>query len=423
MILALCIAVIAVTTFLALVHNKRWVPQIAITGIVLLACLVPSFGPADTFQIVAVGGSGLIAVAAIVRRAEGGGSDRKPLNFALIAYLLYSTFAAAVSGSTSAAVFRVALGGLLVLVVLLATRASRASSNYFPALIATVVTVEVLLGVSEAVFGESAVWPRPDGSDRLQSRVNHLAPFLPGRVLGTLAGPIPYGTIAGVGVIASVWMLAAHRRRRYWLFLAVSSAGLLLSGTRSAAIAVAVVVLIWMVSRSSVSRPVVVALAILGGAIVLLTSDIGAIFGLTNFEDTNSFNHRSQILNSVIEILTKQTPMQVLFGNGQSASSLLTNGVVSTTTGVMVFDNQWVRELAATGLLGVALLFASVVAAMRRGNALSRMIVVFLAMMFFSFDALTWRVVAIIFVVAAAAPLGEISLTGQKSTKQSVAAA
>lgn len=388
-----------------LLHSRRHIPHIALFVSVLLAVLIPNFGPSDEYQILLIGGSAAIGLLAIIRTRPDAPEGFVKVNGWIIAYLAYSAGVAIFYLPTVAGAFRAVSTLGLIAVVLLARRATATPSNYFTHIITAVVLLEVVFGLAEAFFSQPAVWPRPDGSDRLASRVNHLAPWLDGRVLGSLAGPIPYGTIAGFGLIVAAWMIIEYKRKGYLLLFGASAVGLLLSGTRSAIIAVIVVVAIWLISRSSASRPVTIVFGALGAGLFVLLSDVSQLFGLQGVEDTNSFEHRNEIIGSISQILTLQSPFAVVFGNGDNARDLLTDGIITTTTGVTVYDNQLVRELAASGVLGVVLLAAGIIAALRRGNGLSRMIVVFSVMMFFSFDALTWRAVIVVFLIACAGPL------------------
>lgn len=405
MVLFAALTLIVLSSFLLLVHNPRRVPQIAVVTCLLLAALIPSFGPSVEYQITLALGSVAVALIAVLRTIPEPGNQLARTNVWIILYLFYAAAIALVYLSPTAAALRATTTIGLVLIVVLARRASSSGTDYFPAAVTLVVVTEVVLGTSEAFFGADAVWPRPDGSDRLENRVNHLAPWLPGRVLGSLAGPIPYGTIAGIGLLVALWMVFERRQTRYVYLLGFSAFGLLLSGTRSAILAVVVVGAIWIVGRSSASRPVVIVLGIAAGAVFVMLSDLSTLFGLQGIENTNSFEHRNEILGSVSQILTRQGPLPVIFGNGDNARDLLTSGVITSTTGVTVYDNQFVRELAASGIVGVLLLSLGVMTALRRGNGLSRMIVVFIVMMFFSFDALTWRSVIVIFLIACAGPL------------------
>ncbi|MGY3128163.1 hypothetical protein ACVWW9_001662 [Agrococcus sp. UYP33] len=405
MILFTAVALVVIAAFVLLVHHPRFVPHIALSAIVILAAMIPRFGPSDEHLVVLTAGSAAIGVIAVLRRAPGEAGQYVALNRLLVAYLVYSSAIAIVFLTPSAAALRAVTTVALILVVVLARRTSVASTDYFPVLLACLVLAEVAFGVSEAFLGADAVWPRPDGSDRLEGRVNHIAPWLAGRVLGTFAGPIPYGTVAGVAFLAALWMVIERGRRRFIWVLAIAAFGLLLSGTRSAILAVVLIVVMWLLVRSSASRPLIVCVGLLGGAALLLLSDVGALFGLQGFTDSTSYEHRTQILGSITDVLTKQDPLAVIFGNGDNARDLLVNGTITTTTGVTVFDNQLVRELAASGVIGTTLLIAGMVMALRRGNGLSRMVVVFVGLMFLSFDALTWQSVSVLFLIACASPL------------------
>lgn len=401
--LGAAIATLAIVSFVTLTIARRLVPVIALIGVFLLLNFIPPFGLQPSLQVFAVLACAFILGIAMLR-TKAPPLAQAPRNVWLVAFLTYTAIVTAVTSTLQSGIFALAWGATLLLVIAVARRAS-GGAIFVPAVLAVVVAFQTLLGALEAFGGMAAVWPRPDGSDRIANRVNHLAPMLVGRVLGSLSAPIPYGALAGIVFLVALFMLVHRRRRRYVLVMMLSAAAMLMSGTRSAVVAVVVVSIVWLVARSSQSRVLVILAVVLGSAVLFATTNIVDDLGFDGFEDSTSFLHRSSVIGSIGALVTEQDLLNVLFGNGEAARSLLQNGIVESAGGVTVFDNQYVRSLATIGVVGTAMLIGAVVRGFRITDTPGRLVLAFTLIMFMSFDALTWRVVIFMFVMAASSKL------------------
>ncbi|PPF82218.1 hypothetical protein C5B96_09700 [Subtercola sp. Z020] len=411
------IVIIAVgfIAFIAVLLTKRSTALVvAVTAGAISAVLVPSFGPAPDLKAAALVVTIVPLTLAILR--NGSALLRQRLQLPLILYFIYSSIMATVNASGPATVLALATGLSLLLLVLCNNLITDQKIAMLARLMVVVVVFQFFLGFNEAVLGNPALWPRPDGSDRILSRVNHFAEFLPGRVLGSTAGPIPYGTLAAIGLMASLWIAVEQRKRVYWFAVVAAAGALLFSGTRSALLAVILAIIAWILVRSRVSRPLIVLFGVLGAFIFAASVNVVALFGFSDFADSTSYVHRSGVIGSVGSLLTQQPMFNVLFGNGALANTLLTNGVIGSADSVPVYDNQFVREIAVSGILGFGLLVIAIVVGLKRGDMLSRLCLGILVLMFFSFDALTWRAVAIVFAMVCSGPVG-----GTRLTKSSLA--
>lgn len=402
--LGAAIATFAISAFITFTVAQRLVPVAALTGVFLLLNFVPPFGLQPSIQVLVVLACSLLLGTALLR-AKAPAATKAPKNLWLVAFLVYTAIVTALTSTFQYGIFALAWGVTLLLVVAVARR-SVGGVVFVPAVLAVVIALQTLLGALEAFGGMAAVWPRPDGSDRITSRVNHLAPMLIGRVLGSLSAPIPYGALAGIIFLVALYMIVERRRRRYILVIIFAAAALLMSGTRSAVVAVLVVSIIWLVSRSSRSRVLVILAVILGSAVLLATTNIVDDLGFDGFEDSTSFLHRSSVIGSIGALLTEQDFWKVLFGNGETARALLQNGIVESAGGVTVFDNQYVRSIATVGVVGTVLLIGSVIKGLKITDTPGRLVLAFSLIMFMSFDALTWRVIIFMFVLAASSRIG-----------------
>ncbi len=412
MVALVVIALTLLGGLVVLVAPRRNVAWVGFAAILLNLVLIPTFGPSGAVRLGAVLSCLLVTLIMLSRwpsRTPQPGS----INIPLCMYLLWTTAVTAVTSEADWGLLRVAT---CVLLLLLMICLSRLAPPYFGIVaIAAVIGIQLLLGMLEAFTSLDALWPRPDGSDRIESRVNQLAPWLPGRVLGSTAGPIPYGTLAGLGILIAAWAIASKNRKSFWFLLVASVGMLLLSGTRSAAVAVIIVVAAWLLLRSTSSRLLSVGVIILTCIIALgYSGNAFSVLGLGNVDSTTSFLHRISVLSSVGALLEQQQLAEILFGNGERARDLILSGVVASSGGVTVFDNQLVRELASSGLVGLLLLLAALVRGFRLGDGASRLLLAFIAIMFFSFDALTWNVILFFFVAAGSIRMGD-GVLGQES--------
>jgi len=288
--------------------------------------------------------------------------------------------------------------------VLIATLVVRERENFtrlLPSMVASLIVVQLVLSLSELLLRLPAIWPRPDGVDILSHRPNYLIPGLPGRTLGSIAGPIPLGCLAAVGVVVALWMILERNDKRYWLALGASGALLASSGTRSAAAAAILVVIVWLLVRKSPYALAVRLVTVLAGTALLLRVNPLEALGIVDSSSV-SVVHRLGVFQSVSYLLTEQPLQQLLFGNGPLSGLLLSYGPLATGTGVTVFDNQYVRALAFSGIIGAVLLIVAMAAALLAARGPARLVIGVIAIMSLSFDSLTWNAIAVLLILMTA---------------------
>ncbi|ROQ39932.1 hypothetical protein EDF46_1567 [Frondihabitans sp. PhB188] len=265
--------------------------------------------------------------------------------------------------------------------------------------------IEAVLGAIEFfVTGEPIPWGRrvaEDGS--FFDDTNKLLGGSSLRVQGTTEHPIPYAVVLLVGALALGVRWAAHASLLRVAAVALIGLGLVLSGTRSAIVALALggaYLVLSSEASTRVLRVTVVALGGLVGAAVFLPVIADAVSTLLS---SGSYENRAGALESVPRLLG-QDFAHVLLGNGAgSEPGLYANGLLPQT-GFQNVDNQLVTSLATTGVLGAGLLIAAFLTGFASAARPGRVLILALATMLFSFDYLAWSSMAALMAVAICLP-------------------
>lgn len=399
--IVIAVVAVAAAVLIPLLLKRHSAGIAAIYAFVLLALLVPNFGPDGTIRATAASGGLLTATIGLLR--TGPVASRSSAKWVTIFVIGSALLSFRGAGAEAILLQAVTAAAFVVFAVLVRRVVVREGMRFVGPLLSTVVLAELILSASEILLGLHALWPRPDGSDVLRNRPNHLFPALPGRALGSVAGPIPLGFLGVVALIVALWAIRALHRPSYWLVVSASLLLIAFSGTRSAAAAAVVVLVLWMLADRGPMRYPVRTLAVLIGLPALIWLNPIALLGFENVGDSISFTHRLRVIDSVQYLLFGRGPGAAVFGAGSQATELLRPGQpLWTGTGVEVFDNQVVRTLAVGGLLGAALLLMVLVQAIRASDTVGRLALLAVLIMSFSFDSLTWNVVMAIFVLFAA---------------------
>jgi hypothetical protein len=394
-------AVIVAVSLVALYRMPRTAATwVGVTSALTMAVLVPSFSTSAPVAVVAVLGTIAILALALLRDRDAIRGTKYPL--VLLLFLAWSACMGSVGSPVKLVLLNLATGVLLSLLAVVVIVAVSRGHNFLLPLFALVIMLEVALGVLEEFFGLKALWPRANGTDVISDRVNSVIPLLAGRAMGTASHPILYGILLAFSVVICLWF--AVKRRSPWLFVAAGAGlvGMLFAGSRTALICVVLAVLLWLLAtvrhRLTLFVPLIVitVLGAVGTFAFTFSSDDKALLA------SDSFAHRLGILDTAGNLLLRN-PVEVIFGSGfQSTGALIKTGVVHGVNGINVFDEEYIRTLACLGLVGLVLLISSTVLGLIRGNLHSRLLVVVLVVGFATFDALSWRLTATLFVVVIA---------------------
>ncbi|TIH35583.1 O-antigen ligase family protein [Subtercola vilae] len=210
-----------------------------------------------------------------------------------------------------------------------------------------------------------------------------------------LAGhPIIFALILIIAVVM-LWRNEVHASTivRLTLFVALA-VGLILSGTRSAILAMVVGVLFLAVvnARSTGARLRNIAFIIVAGAIGLTNSTLaGYVAGIiSGLGDSGSYSHRAGAFESVTPLVTGEPTANLLFGLGAgSEPSLFARGLLQQD-GFNIIDNQFVTSIVVVGFFGLALILAMMLRSAIWGNPFVRALMLMLMVMMNSFDMLRW---------------------------------
>lgn len=397
------IAVTALGLLLTTVCKIRIVPNCTIFTVLILAVVVPSHSPPRDVLVAALGGAIFILCLATMRMFRRMGSSVP--NMWLVVFLLYSGFISATEAEGPYAWFVVLATSLYVVLAIFAAMPRSNGTQVLYVAVPIIVILQVGLASAEEFGGVKAPWPLTNGSDNIAHRINPVAPWLVGRAMGSTSHPIPLGILMGACLVLAIWMARRRRHWYLWLIVALSGIGLIYAGTRSAFLATFVALAYWAITTASAKRaPFFLLTGILGVAAFLIT-DADALLGLGKFYSSESYLHRADVLAFIPE-LGERSITEVFFGSGyDSIASILLSSNFSGGTGILVFDQEYIRTFVSTGLIGLLLLLMSIIEGFRRGNIPSRMVLIFLCFIFASFDALSWHLPTTLFVLAASSGL------------------
>lgn len=414
-ITALLVVTVTVSTaILSLLAPRDKAVSRAIASAVILFAAIPTFGPPSLIAAIPVVESIALIGTALLRQ-------RRPFRFTWGLFAI-AGFVVAIGVAQIRSDSLPSNGLILAQVVCFILVAAACSSDSAKAGRQVFVTLMVLLPIEFVIASLEqariipAVWSRDQSAQyhNILLRINELAPFLAGRSMGTFAHPILLGFFAAIATTLCLIVAMRTRRVRYLAPAALGVLTLALSGTRSAAAATAIALVLYMMLTPGRMR----SLRILVGATAIVlaynTELLGNIFS-AEVVTSASYLHRTLIISSVPNLLERDE-FSVLFGSGAgSIEKLFSDGVMSGLPGFHFFDNQYVRLLALSGVLSLVLFACVAIRGLVRGNRASRVVLCVVLVMMTSFDSLTWGISYLFTIIAVS---GAIPVPGadQKNT-------
>lgn len=367
----------------------------AIVGFIVVTAyvLVPTFYLGDLTVLrtaVMVTTLGATVILALRRRMQPGRSRGAWLFVAYFAVILFSTLLnpsmANINLWANAATPAVAL----TFVGLVATRAEQriiSRSIVILAVLQSLYAVAEVLRITPRLWGNTVVYPH-----QLVAGLN--------RAEGTLGHPLMLALLLLFALALTLSRFATSRRALRLVTQAVLVAGLFATGSRSALI-VGVAMLLFSLGRRPFQRIVLGTLSGVLAVVALAASDFFEGSLVTSFISGASVTHRTGALDAVPGLLSTQSPLHVILGNGfYSAGSLFDAGLLQQGN-FRAVDNQLVVSLVEGGLISLALITVVSITALRRGTGM-RMPLLALAFFFFTFDTLEWATAAGLFGLAVA---------------------
>ena len=390
--LSLTLVVCLCTLWATLRAEPRAAAGRAVSGTLVLATLVPVTSILDDLAVFATLSTIVIAcVIALVRHPP---SARRiaPWGSILFALFLAWLITRIVGEFTPRATLLQV--GMLVSVAALAMVVPRLTTDDLP-VIANVFLVLVLVHSAYAFLEQTgtvgAFWElREKSLETIDDRQNVLAGWLTGRSQSTFGHPIPFAVFACVARVVLLHAALQTRRWRYSGGILVCVAALILSGTRSAIVALLAALAAYMLANVRWRR--LLPLLALSGvlAIAALVVDLPRLLALDErFESSVSFIHRNLVLNSWNALWARDDATR-WFGSGAGATQeLFRSGVVRGASSLVFFDNTYISLFALSGLVAV-ILFCAVLGWSLRGGALAIAVAAFIAVMGGSFDEQVW---------------------------------
>ncbi|AZZ55630.1 O-antigen ligase family protein [Rathayibacter iranicus] len=394
---------LAASGILYIIFGKREaVLKRANVYVLVLISIVPLYAAPNNVVVITFGIASLVLLLVCVQA-----SVRIRIDFTILPILILLSlelFSRLRGGSPQLALFNTVIIVFAFLAILVCATAVRESGWFtFAMTLAVLLPFHLVVSVLEQGGVVSTLWPRGTEIDDISHRPNRLLEILPGRSMSTLGHPIVLGFICGVTAI-----LALHyflNSSRWWgvvFLLAVVISGL--SGARSAFFATVVACLyLFLRSRKSGTRVVIMGLALAVG-VLLYQGGYFAEDTFSEVETQSSYTHRLSVTTGVQDYIGQASPESLAFGRGiYDYLQFLTNGIFGSREDLTSFDNQIVRSLVVSGLVGVAAVVLTMVVGWVRGSGVARATLVYSAVLMFSFDMFTWIISLVIFGIATTA--------------------
>jgi hypothetical protein len=366
----------------ALAIPRRWVSPLAATILVVLVVVLPttpspallSFGPASGTVTLALMALFLVAVV-VLRNALHLGQARGFLLSAATFIAIYAATTLINDPGSLPALFPHAV--LWTSAALIGLFTSREQVRYTLLLIALIAAGESVIALAEYFFGIV-----PPFSSFLEAGYVEGASAFTGEVArsrGTFGHPIPLAAFLAA-TLPIVWWVMPHGARllstlRVPLLILLVS-GIFVSFSRSSWVALAILVVVFIIARQTTLRSRILLLMLLL-CVLIISSALGlGSLVLDRFEgvtQTGSFQQRVLSLGSVPAILDVGT-LHALLGNGfRSSSALYAQGTLESIGNFQVVDNQFISLLADIGLLGLGAFISVVAIAWSRLRAVGRL--------------------------------------------------
>jgi hypothetical protein len=304
----------------------------------------------------------------------------------------YGTLVELITGTATAA--------LLVGCTLLAVASGPGEVRLLARGLVLLALVELAVALATSSLGVPAPWGYLGGAAPAYD-VNQLVPALGGRSTGTMAHPIPFGTLMALAAAlcltrATGWPVAVRA-----VVGAAAGYGLAMSGSRSAAVVLCAALLAAVLTpgamRIGTAARIAIVLAAVG--VVLRLQDARHAL-VSSLEGTGSLTHRLAALDAAERLLDRSLA-QTLLGSGTSSLDDLFDAGLLQLDGFFAVDNQLVATFAVAGLVGLAALVAALAIGLLRGDPQVRPAALLLVGMVLSFDLLEWNATAVLLIALA----------------------
>jgi hypothetical protein len=222
------------------------------------------------------------------------------------------------------------------------------------------------------------------------------------RSTGTFGHPIVLSMLLAVAACEAACGATLRRNTMRVSMVAVCLVGILASGTRSAIIALGLGLIYWLFQLRT-GRWWRLPL----GALGLAAGGVGLADLLAQASGELSYTHRMASLRGIADLISSRSLLENLIGSGGDMGRLVAGGFMAGAD-VLAVDNEFVRTLAVSGIVGLGLLTMWILRSLRRLSPTGRVAGCVILVFWFFFDAFLWSVPALLTacVLAGALPAG-----------------
>jgi hypothetical protein len=239
------------------------------------------------------------------------------------------------------------------------------------------------------------------------------------REQGLAGHPIVMALILVVAIVL-LWRNSAELSNAGRIIvLALLVWGLVISGTRSAIVALVAGILFLAIvnARTLGARLRNLGLVVVVTALALTNSVVFSYVAsvATGLSESGSYSHRAGALEAVPGLINGLPIGRLFFGSGAGSEPVLFASGFLQQDGFNIIDNQFVTTLVSVGLIGLALIAILIVRTLLLGTPTTRGLLVVMVVMMNSFDLLRWTGPAIVFFAIVA--LADSHMIGRESTR------
>jgi hypothetical protein len=346
--------------------------------------------------------SGLIFLALVLNFRD----IRLPKSTILVALLsLMLVLPTVIQTDMSTTAKAVGIGAMWVLVFLGAANLRRDLRPRIAVAVIVAACAEALLAVLESLVKLDVVREQITGSAAEQNyilRDNLILGDWTNRAQGTLGYPIPFAAFLTIGLFVALLSGVIRSRLLVAAVVVLITGGIVLSGTRSAAVALAVGLGTWCVSliiSAIVHKKKLPGLKLAVTATLVVGAGVAAFLARAVLIGDFSLLHRGAVIDTAWGLRDLPLP-RLLFGSGYNTSGKLFDEGILTTGGLQTIDNALISQVIASGLVGLVLLLVVLVLAIKRADIATRSVLTAIVAFYFFFDVMAWHAMTGVFFVA-----------------------
>ena len=387
----------------AVLHNREYsLVSALVVSLVLLLISRSVLSPALLSTTAPIWVSGLLFLALIMNFR----AIRLPKSTIIVALLsLMLVLPTVIQTDMSTTAKSVGIGAMWVLVFLGAANLRRDLRPRIAVAVIVAACAEAVLAILESLVKLEVVREQITGSAAEQEyilRDNLILGDWTNRAQGTLGYPIPFAAFLTIGLFVALLSGVIRSRLLIAATVLLILSGIVLSGTRSAAVALAVGLATWCVSliiSAVVHKKKLPGLKLAITATLVVGAGVAAFLARAVLIGDFSLLHRGAVIDTAWGL--RDLPLlRLLFGSGYNTSGKLFDEGILTTDGLQTIDNALISQVIASGLVGLVLLLVILVLAIKRADIATRSVLTAIIAFYFFFDVMAWHAMTGVLFVA-----------------------